>query len=112
MDDRVSPIKAEAVMKKISGYLDFYQSQGLKKEKALELALKSVGLDCEITTEDMAPANEQSASTKIVAELYRTLEHLGAKSDLLGTVGSFRDTLSDDEVLGFLRDWNQAQMSQ
>lgn len=42
----------------------------------------------------------------IVGQLYKAIQHLGGKSDILTTVGSFRDTLDDSEVLQFLQDWN------
>lgn len=43
---------------------------------------------------------------KIVLELYRSLVLLGAESDLLGTVGSWGDTLPDEDVLAGLQQWN------
>ncbi len=43
----------------------------------------------------------------IMVEAYKAMEKLGAKSDLLGTMGSFGDTLSDEEVLDFLKMWNE-----
>jgi hypothetical protein len=43
---------------------------------------------------------------EIVSELYRALVLLGAKSDLLGTVGSWGDSLPEAEVLSSLRAWN------
>jgi hypothetical protein len=46
-------------------------------------------------------------STEIVSELYRTLVLLGAGSDLLGTVGSWGDSLSDQDVLDNLKAWNE-----
>lgn len=45
---------------------------------------------------------------QIVAELYRTLLLLGADHQLLGTVGSWADGLSDEEVLSSLQAWNSA----
>ena len=47
---------------------------------------------------------------EIVSELYRTLVLLGAESDLLGTVGSWGDSLSDQDVLSNLKMWNQESM--
>ena len=44
--------------------------------------------------------------TLIALELYEAIRKLGAKSDLLGIVGSYGDTLPDDEVLHALRRWN------
>jgi hypothetical protein len=40
--------------------------------------------------------------------LYEAAERLGADRFLLGAIGSWGDTLSDDEVLQELRDWNAA----
>jgi hypothetical protein len=47
-------------------------------------------------------------NSEIVSEIYRTLVLLGAGSDLLGTVGSWGDSLSDADVLGNLKAWNAA----
>ena len=44
---------------------------------------------------------------KIVQEINYALSLLGAKSDLLGTVGSWKDTLSDEDVLVGLKAWNE-----
>jgi hypothetical protein len=43
---------------------------------------------------------------QISAELYRALEAIGSKSDLLSIVGSWGDSLSDEQVLSMLRAWN------
>ena len=43
---------------------------------------------------------------QIFGELVRSLEILGAESDLLCVVGSFQDTLPDETVLTYLREWN------
>jgi len=59
----------------------------------------------------MKVAKEQKdpqATREIIGELYRTLVLLGADSEILGTVGSWRDCLPDTEVLSGLRAWNQA----
>jgi hypothetical protein len=47
-------------------------------------------------------------TSQIAAELYRTLLFLGADHQLLGTVGSWADGLSDSEVLSNLQAWNSA----
>jgi hypothetical protein len=47
-----------------------------------------------------------STKAKIAHELYEAVRKLGAKSDLLSIIGSFGDTLNDEEVLEALRDWN------
>jgi hypothetical protein len=49
---------------------------------------------------------------EIVSELYRTLVLLGAESDILGTVGSWGDSLPDESVLSGLRVWNEATLGQ
>lgn len=43
----------KAVSEQIKRFVEFYQSQGLAKHKALELAVKSVGIDCEVGMHDM-----------------------------------------------------------
>jgi hypothetical protein len=43
-----------------------------------------------------------------VSQLYEELKALGAVPMLLGIVGSWGDTLPDDEVLEALRDWKQS----
>ena len=45
---------------------------------------------------------------QITQELYKALERLGAKSDLLGIVGSWGDSLPDQDVLQMIRAWNEA----
>jgi hypothetical protein len=44
---------------------------------------------------------------KIKDEIYKALEKLGAKSDLLGIIGSWGDTYTDEEVLEKLNKWNE-----
>ena len=43
-------------------------------------------------------------------EIYRAFEALGADRKLLATVGSWGDTLDDDEVLELLREWNYGSL--
>jgi hypothetical protein len=43
------------------------------------------------------------------AAVNRVLQFLGADIYLMATVGSWRDTLSDDEVLADLRRWNRGE---
>ena len=45
--------KFKAISEQIERYVKFYQSQGLTKNKALELAVKSVGIDCEVSQYDV-----------------------------------------------------------
>ncbi len=47
-------------------------------------------------------------NSEIVSEIYRTLVLLGAGSDLLGTIGSWGDSLSDADILCNLKAWNSA----
>jgi hypothetical protein len=49
---------------------------------------------------------------EIVEELYKTLVLLGADHQLLGTVGSWGDSLPDEDVIASLRAWNQATLEE
>jgi hypothetical protein len=44
---------------------------------------------------------------EIAAEIYKALEKLGASPELLGTVGSYGDTLTDEAVLADLKRFNE-----
>jgi hypothetical protein len=48
---------------------------------------------------------------EIAGELYAALEQLGAEPELLVIAGSWRDMLSDAEVLAMLRDYNAGRMT-
>lgn len=48
---------------------------------------------------------------EIIGELYRTLVLLGAENDLLGTLGSWKDSLPEQDVLSGLRAWNEGQLA-
>jgi hypothetical protein len=48
---------------------------------------------------------------EIIGELYRAFVLLGAESDLLGTVGSWRDSLPDQDVLSGLKAWNDGRLA-
>jgi hypothetical protein len=54
----------------------------------------------------------QSPNREIVSELYRSLVLLGAESDLLGTVGSWGDSLPEEDVVANLRGWNEATVKE
>jgi hypothetical protein len=56
------------------------------------------------TSEKTPTAPDRRA--EIAAELYTTLEQLSADPELLAVVGSWRDTLDDDEILAHLRSFN------
>jgi hypothetical protein len=43
---------------------------------------------------------------QIRAEIYCAFELLGADRELLGTIGSWGDTLDDVEILRLLKEWN------
>lgn len=45
---------------------------------------------------------------EIIDQIYQAFELLGAQSDLLGTIGSWKDSLPDYEVLAGLKAWNEA----
>lgn len=42
----------------------------------------------------------------IVVEISKAIKSLGGKSDILAIVGSWRDTMSDQDTLEQLKDWN------
>ena len=45
--------------------------------------------------------------SEIVSEIYKSVEILGGKSDILSIIGSIGDTLDDDEILVYLKSWNR-----
>ncbi len=47
-----------------------------------------------------------STKSKIASELYKAVRHIGGSGQLLSIVGSYGDTLDDDDVLALLRAWN------
>ena len=44
-------------------------------------------------------------------DLYKKLEAMGANRELLAIVGSWGDTLDDNEVFDLLEDWNAVERS-
>lgn len=48
---------------------------------------------------------------QIRSEIYLAFARLGADAGLLATIGSWGDTLPDDEVLRLLKSWNGGQVS-
>jgi hypothetical protein len=42
-------------------------------------------------------------------DLYKKLEVLGADRDILAVVGSWGDTLDDEEILRLLKEWNASE---
>ena len=49
---------------------------------------------------------------EIVSEIYRALVLLGADNGLLGAVGSWGDSLPDEDVLANLKGWNEATFAE
>jgi hypothetical protein len=46
---------------------------------------------------------------QIINEIVRSLSLLGGKSDILGTVGSWKDTMPDEDILAGLKAWNECK---
>lgn len=53
-----------------------------------------------------------SLRPEIIVEIYRSLVLLGADNGLLGTVGSWGDSLPDADVLANLKGWNEASIAE
>jgi hypothetical protein len=49
---------------------------------------------------------DDDVRAQIANEIYTTLEQLSADPELLAVVGSWRDTLNDEEILKHLRSFN------
>jgi len=52
-------------------------------------------------------ARGPSLTPTIAAELYRAFERLNAPPELLSIIGSYGDSLSDEEALRLLKDYNE-----
>lgn len=50
----------------------------------------------------------ETVNQEVVTEIYKAMRKLGAKSDLLGIVGSWGESLPEPQVLIMLRGWNEA----
>jgi hypothetical protein len=50
--------------------------------------------------------SEEQIKDLLIRELVKACKNLGAKSDLLGTICSYGETLDDEFVLNELRHWN------
>lgn len=44
---------------------------------------------------------------RIIGQMYKAFENLGADMDILSLVGSFGDTLPDDEILEMFEQYNK-----
>jgi hypothetical protein len=62
-------------------------------------------------TQDLLGVSENKVRIEIRGEIYRALEYLGADASLLATIGSWGDTLEDDDVLVLLKDWNDLRQT-
>jgi hypothetical protein len=56
--------------------------------------------------------NKSVLNREIVRELYRSFTLLGADNGLLGTVGSWGESLPDEDVLSNLKGWNEATLKE
>lgn len=54
----------------------------------------------------------QHVNRELIGELYRTLVLLGADNGLLGTIGSWGDSLPDQDVLANLKTWNETTLKE
>ncbi|GAA4943844.1 hypothetical protein GCM10023314_16100 [Algibacter agarivorans] len=45
--------------------------------------------------------------SEIISQIYKVIENLGGKSDILSIIGSIGDTHNDDEILEYLKTWNR-----
>lgn len=54
----------------------------------------------------------QTVNREVVGELYRALVLLGADNDLLGTVGSWGNSLPDEDILANLKGWNEETLKE
>lgn len=48
---------------------------------------------------------------QIANELYIAMERLGAGPDLLSIIGSYGDTLDDEEIFALLREYNATEQA-
>lgn len=60
------------------------------------------------SSEPMADSEDKDLRDAIIQELTLALYNLGAPATLQGPVDSYRDGLTDAEVLYLLQDWNDA----
>lgn len=48
-----------------------------------------------------------SINKKIMNQIYIAIQNLGGNMELLGVIGSYDDTLEDDEILDILEQYNK-----
>lgn len=101
-----SKAPAKLLDSKLAGRNKFTEADYQKAFDALMVvtkqALKALGF---------LPVPQQRLDVQIKDELYTAIKHLGGKSCILSIVGSYKDTLSDEEVLDMLRRWNESYAS-
>ena len=55
-------------------------------------------------------SKETTTNSEIKSAIYHAFVLLGAQMDLLVSIGSWGDSMSDDDVLSGLRHWNEATL--
>ncbi len=56
--------------------------------------------------------SQPEVKREIINELYRAFVLLGARMDLLSIVGSWKDSLSDQDVLSGVKAWNNSTLEE
>lgn len=56
--------------------------------------------------------HSRNIDREIIGEIYRALVLLGAKSDLLSSVGSWGESMPKEDVLADIRAWNEATLAE
>lgn len=51
-------------------------------------------------------AQSVNKENAIISEITQALVNLEANSDIISIVASWKDTLNDDDVLDYLKEWN------
>lgn len=51
----------------------------------------------------------KESERRVITQLYKVIKELGGQSDLLGIIGSWGDTLTDEEVEAHLKFWLESQ---
>lgn len=85
-------METERILTAVYGSWEGFQAKGYKV------------IPAELTASEMPELRIQ-----IIKELYKALEGLGAPMELLANVGSWGDTLTEEEVLSCLQHYNQSK---
>lgn len=59
----------------------------------------------------MSDVKYNLTAIEIKNEIYKAFENLGQSYKLLGIIGSWMDTLDDEDILAMLIDWNRGENS-